>query len=102
MRGESKGGQSATGMYSYVQYLFGVPVVVTVDLEAPDAHLVQEGNQLASSWLQKNGVFVRLPAGEAFYDKEQLRVTAGGTAAWGLSVDSATVDGSPPSARGCT
>lgn len=69
---KSRGAQSKTNVHSYVQYLFGVPVVVTVDLEAPDAHLVQEGNQLASSWLQKNGVFVRLPAGEAFYDKEQL------------------------------
>ena len=69
---KSRGAQSKTNVHSYVQYLFGVPVVVTVDLEAPDAHLVQEGNPLASSWLQKNGVFVRLPAGEAFYDKEKL------------------------------
>ena len=34
---KSKGGQSATNVYSYTQYLFGVPVVATVDLDAADA-----------------------------------------------------------------
>jgi hypothetical protein len=66
---KSKGGQSSTNMYSYVQYLFGVAVVATVDLDAPDAYLATEDHPQRSRWLLKNCVIVRLPAGEAFYEK---------------------------------
>jgi len=69
---KSKGGQSATNLYSYAQYLFGVPVAVTVDLDAPDAFLADAGHEKASKWLLKNCVFVRLPAGQVFYDKAKL------------------------------
>lgn len=69
---KSRGGQSKTNVYSYVQYLFGVPFVATVDLDAPDAYLVDPKNDKCSKWLLKNCVFVRLPAGEAFYDKAAL------------------------------
>lgn len=69
---KSRGGQSATNVYSYVQYLFGVPVVATIDLDAPDAHLADPTHAQQSKWLLKNGVFVRLPAGEVFYDKLRL------------------------------
>ena len=46
-------------MYSYVQYLFGVPVVATVDLDAPDSYLVDPTHRKRSKWLCKNCVFVR-------------------------------------------
>ena len=65
---KSKGGQSATNVYSYTQYLFGVPVVATVDLDAPDAYLVDESSCRSSNWLCKNAVRVALPRGETFYD----------------------------------
>ena len=64
---KSRGGQSATNMYSYIQYLFGVPVVATVDLDAPDPWLVERGGQWASRWLLKNTVLLRLQNGETFY-----------------------------------
>ncbi|CAK0879784.1 unnamed protein product [Prorocentrum cordatum] len=41
---KSKGGQSATGMYSYTQYLFSTAIVATVDLDAPDGALMGPGN----------------------------------------------------------
>ena len=66
---KSSGGQSATNMFAYVQYLFGVAVVATIDLDAPDAHLVQAGSPKCSNWLLKNCVILRLPAGDAFYDR---------------------------------
>ena len=68
---KSKGGQSATNMYAYIQYLFGVAFVATVDLDAPDAYLVNEQHKDHSRWLRKNCVIVRLAAGEAFYDQEE-------------------------------
>lgn len=64
---KSRGGQSKTNVYSYAQYLFGVPVVVTIDLDAPDAHFANPDSEKRSKWLAKNCVYVRLPAGEAFY-----------------------------------
>ena len=69
---KSKGGQSATNLYSYAQYLFGVPVAVTVDLDTPDAFLADPNHEHASKWLQKNCVFVRLSAGGVFYDSSKL------------------------------
>jgi len=69
---KSRGGQSATNVFSYVQYLFGAALVATVDLDAPDAYLVDPNNVKHSKWLVKNCVFVRLPAGETFYDKARL------------------------------
>lgn len=69
---KSKGGQSATMLFSYVQYLFGVPVVATVDLDAPDGYLVDPADDRHSRWLAKNCVFVRLAAEEVFYDIARL------------------------------
>ncbi len=69
---KSKGGQSATNVYAYAQYLFGVPVVATIDLEAPDAHLADASHKDRSKWLLKNCVFVRASAGEVFYDSAKL------------------------------
>ena len=37
---KSKGGQSGTNMCAHPQYLFGAPVIATVDLDAPDKQLV--------------------------------------------------------------
>lgn len=70
---KSKGGQSATNVYSYTQYLFGVPVVATVDLDAPDAHLVDTTSPSCSNWLCKNTVRVALARGETFYDSSFVR-----------------------------
>ena len=64
--------QSATNMFAYVQYLFGVAVVATIDLDAPDSHLVNPGHAQASNWLPKNCVIVRLPAGDAFFDRSAM------------------------------
>eukprot|EP00959_Pyramimonas_sp_CCMP1952_P030028 629809-Pyramimonas_sp.AAC.1 len=36
---KSRGGQSATNVYAYPQYLYGVAVVATVDWDAPDSYL---------------------------------------------------------------
>lgn len=69
---KTRGGQSATNLYAYTQYLFGVAIAVTVDLDAPDAHLADCSHEKRSKWLCKNCVFVRLPAGEAFYDKGRV------------------------------
>ena len=69
---KSKGGQSATNVYSYAQYLFGVPVAVTVDLDAPDAFLADPSHEGKSKWLEKNCVFLRMSAGGVFYDKSRL------------------------------
>lgn len=69
---KSKGGQSATNVFSYTQYLYGVPVVATVDLDAPDAHLVDREHEERSKWLCRNCTIVRLPAGDTFYDKSKL------------------------------
>ena len=67
----SKGGQSPTNAYAYLQYLYGIPVVATVDLDAPDKHLVDPGSQKRSRWLLKNCVVVRLADGEKFYEEPQ-------------------------------
>ena len=64
---KSRGGQSATNMYSYVQYLYGVPIVATLDLDTPDKHYVDPASDRRSRWLLKNCVFVSLPAGETFF-----------------------------------
>ena len=66
---KSKGGQSATNLYSYPQYLFGTAVVATIDLDAPDAYLADETSEWRSKWLCKNCVVLRLPRGEAFYER---------------------------------
>ena len=73
----SKGGQSGTNMYAYAQYLYGVPIVATIDLDAPDKHLVQrylpeeEGevlNPQRSRWLLGNTVRIELDPGDKFWD----------------------------------
>ena len=69
------GGQSATNMYAYAQYLFGVAIAVTVDLDAPDGHLVDPEHPNRSKWLCKNCVFVRLERGGTFYDATTLPAT---------------------------
>ena len=96
---KSKGATSATNMYSYVQYLYGVPIVATVDFDAPDPELLQPGHPKASRrlfrkrspvpgwpakgvltnkkkhrWLLRNLTILRLPAGETFF--EQLATPA--------------------------
>ena len=70
---KGKGGQSATNLHAYTQYLFGVPVVATVDLDAPDAHLVDKTSGRSANWLCKNTVRVALPRGEAFCDRSYKR-----------------------------
>ena len=72
---KSRGGQSATNVYSYVQYLFSVATVATVDLDAPDGHLVNPACEGCSKWLVKNTVVVRLPRGETFYDAAKKPTT---------------------------
>ena len=69
---KSKGGQSATNVYSYTQYLFSVAVVVTVDLDAPDGFLLDPQSRKHSKWLVRNTVVLRLPRGETFFDKTKL------------------------------
>ena len=69
---KSKGGQSPTNAYAYEQYLFSLAVVATIDLDTPDAHLVQVGHADSSKWLLRNCVILRLQAGEAFYDKARV------------------------------
>ena len=66
---KSKGGQSATNVLAYPQYLYGVPVVATIDLDAPDAHLADEASERRSKWLCHNCTILRLPVGECFYEK---------------------------------
>ena len=81
---KSRGGQSKTNVYSYVQYLFGVAIAATVDLDAPDGYLVDSASEFQSKWLLKNCVFVRLQAGDTFYDKQKLPTTKLETGApWG-------------------
>ena len=69
---KSRGGQSATNVYSYPQYLYGVPIVATIDLDAPDAYVADAASPKRSKWLLKNAVFVRLGSGEAFYDTARV------------------------------
>ena len=64
---KSRGGQSATNVFSYVQYLFGVAIVATFDWDTPDAYLVDDSHPKRSRWLLKNCVFVRLAAGDTFF-----------------------------------
>lgn len=64
---KSTGGQSATNVFSYAQYLYGVPIVVTIDLDAADSHLSNPLHEQRSRWICKNCVVIRLPEGEAFY-----------------------------------
>ena len=67
-----KGGTSATNMYAWSKYLYGVPFVATVDFDAPDAYLVDENSQWQSRWLMKNTERVCLSQGETFYDQAKL------------------------------
>ena len=69
---KSKGGQSATNVYSYTQYLFSVAVAVTVDLDAPDGFLLDPKDPRHSKWLVRSTVVLQLPRGETFYDKTKL------------------------------
>ena len=69
---KSRGRQSATNVYSYVQYLFGVPIIATIDLDAPDAYLVDPSSDKRSKWLCKNCTILRLPPGETFYKKDRV------------------------------
>ena len=66
---KSRGGQSATNVHSYVQYIFGVPIIATIDLDAPDPYLVDPQDTRHSRWLLANCVTFRLPPGEAFFNK---------------------------------
>ena len=66
---KSRGGQSATNIHSYVQYLYGVPIVATLDLDAPDKYYVDPDSEWRSRWLLKNCVFVSLPVGETFFEQ---------------------------------
>ena len=43
-----------------------------MDLDAPDSYFVDPASKWCSKWLQKNCVFVRLPAGDTFYDAAKL------------------------------
>ena len=69
---KSRGGQSATNVYAYPQYLYGVAIVATLDLDTKDSFLVDAQAQNRSRWLLKNCVFVRLPEGEAYYQKDKV------------------------------
>ena len=75
---QTKGGQSATQMYAYSQYLFMIPIVATVDFDAKDAYLVDGDSMWRSKWLCGNTVLVKLEEGEAFYEQ---RVEVAGPAA---------------------
>ena len=68
---KSRGGQSSTNVYSYVQYLYGVPIVATLDLDAPDKYYIDSTSSWRSRWLLKNCVFVSLAAGRTFF-KERV------------------------------
>ena len=70
---KSKGGQSPTNAFAYLQYLYGIPVVATVDLDAPDKHLVDAGHAKKSRWLLKNCVIIKLADGEKFYEESGPR-----------------------------
>ena len=52
--------------------MYGVPVVATVDLDAPDSHLADPSSNNRSKWLLKNCVFVRLAAGSTFYNSTRV------------------------------
>ena len=67
-----KGGTSATNMYAWSKYLYGVPFVATVDFDAPDAYLIDESSPWQSTWLMKNTVRVCLSQGETFYDPAKV------------------------------
>lgn len=67
-----KGGTSSTNMYAWTKWLYGVPFVATIDLDAPDAYLVDDQSQWRSRWLLKNTVRVSLSAGETFYDRAKV------------------------------
>ena len=53
-------------MYAYAVYIYGVPIVATVDFDAPDQALIQEGG---SRWLRQNAVYLRLEEGETFFEE---------------------------------
>ena len=72
---KTKGGQSATQIYAYGQYLFMIPIVVTVDFDAKDGHLVQPNHPRRSTWLCRNAVYMRLEEGEAFYLRGRPQVS---------------------------
>ena len=44
---------------------------MTVDLDAPDAHLADWSDQKRSKWPRKDRALAKLPAGETFYDKDR-------------------------------
>ena len=64
---KTKGLRPATQMHAYAQYPFMRPIIATVDFDAKDEDLVQEGHPKRSKWLMQNAVVVRLGEGEAFY-----------------------------------
>ena len=55
-------------MYAYSQYLFMVSVVVTVDFDAKDDYRVDKKGPRQSKWLLRNAAYLRLEAGQAFYE----------------------------------
>jgi hypothetical protein len=69
---KSQGAQTASNMYAYAQYLYGVAVVASVDLDAPDAHLVDPDSAESSNWLVKNCKMCRVSRDEKFYDKDRV------------------------------
>ena len=69
---KSMGGQNATNIHAYPQYLYGVPIIATIDLDTPDAYLVDADSHQKSNWLLQNCEILRLPAGECFYDKTRV------------------------------
>ena len=62
----TKGGQFATQMYAYSQYLFMTPIVATVDFNAKDAYLMDATSSRRSKWLLGNTVCLRLEPGRTF------------------------------------
>lgn len=62
-------------MYAWLQYIYGVPIVATIDFDAPDSHLIQQDHEQRSKWLCKNCVVLRLDSGEAFYKQDEVPKT---------------------------
>ena len=56
-------------MYAYTQYLYGVAIIATIDLDTPDAFLVDPDSPQRSKWLLKNCEIVRLSGGDTYYEK---------------------------------
>ena len=88
-------------MYAYAVYLYGLPILATVDFDAADEGLIRKpAGQGGSQWLRKNAVYLRLEPGQAFFEEGPAPHPSLFARRWRKRLqEQAAAEGGPPQQR---